>query len=292
VLSRLSLTWVDVLVPALVLGLGTVELATLAPANWGYGVAVEAVACLVLVWRRHRPIVTGVVAAIASSALPFIGPALEDVAVPIFIAVLISYSLARWVVGYWGLAGLAVLLLGVLAGYLFADDRVHDVTDLFFVSALLTPPYIFGRVTRRLAVTTELLRQQQELVKREAVRDERDRIARELHDVIAHSVSAMVVLTAAAQDLVRSDPDRAGEVLANVASTGRRALSETGRLLHVIRDADDELGLPLRPDWRTCPSSSSSSGTRACTSTWRWTVTSAEYRRAWTSRRTASCRRR
>jgi signal transduction histidine kinase len=253
VLSRLSLTWVDVLVPALVLGLGAIELAALDPPNWGYGLAVEAGACLVLVWRRRHPIVTGSLAAIANNALPFIGPAMDEVAVPIFIAVLITYSLARWVSGYWGLVGVGVLLLGLLSGYLFVDERSHDVTDLFFVASLLTPPYIFGRVTRRLATTTELLRQQQELVKREAVRDERDRIARELHDVIAHSISAMVVQTAAAQDLVRSDPDRAEEALANVASTGRRALSETGRLLHVIRDADDELGLSPAPGLADLP---------------------------------------
>ncbi len=85
------------------------------------------------------------------------------------------------------------------------------------------------------------------LVTREAVRAERDRIARELHDVIAHSVSAMVVQTAAAQDLVRTDPDRAERVLRDVADTGRRALVETGRLLHVIRDDADELGLNPAP---------------------------------------------
>jgi signal transduction histidine kinase len=154
---------------------------------------------------------------------------------------------------YWGLAALAVVLLGILGDYLWTDERGHDITDVFFIASLLTPPYIFGRVTRRLAAATELLRQQQELIKREAVRDERDRIARELHDVIAHSISAMVVQTAAAQDLVRTDPDRAGEVLAKVAATGRRALSETGRLLHVIRDADDELGLSPAPGLADLP---------------------------------------
>jgi signal transduction histidine kinase len=57
----------------------------------------------------------------------------------------------------------------------------------------------------------------------------------------------MVVQTAAAQDLVRTDPDRAAGVLEDVAATGRRALSETGRLLHVIRDDADELGLAPAP---------------------------------------------
>ena len=59
------------------------------------------------------------------------------------------------------------------------------------------------------------------------VRDERDRIARELHDVLAHSVSAMVVQTAAAQDS-RSRPDRAADLLDPVAETGRSALAESG----------------------------------------------------------------
>jgi signal transduction histidine kinase len=66
-----------------------------------------------------------------------------------------------------------------------------------------------------------------------------------LHDVLAHSVSAMVVQAAAAEDLVRADPDRAVAILRDVTSVGRRALAETGQLLRLVRD-DDELG--LHPD--------------------------------------------
>lgn len=65
--------------------------------------------------------------------------------------------------------------------------------------------------------------------------------------MIAHSVSAMVVQTAAAQDLLRSSPDRAAELLQSVADTGRHALDETGRLLRLIRDDADELGLHPAP---------------------------------------------
>jgi signal transduction histidine kinase len=116
-----------------------------------------------------------------------------------------------------------------------------------FVVVLAAPPFVLGQIMRRLATQKEALERAQELIRAQAARDERERIARELHDVIAHSVSAMVVQTAAAQDLVRTDPDRAEEVLAGVASTGRRALAETGRMLHLIRDTGDEFGLSPTP---------------------------------------------
>ena len=71
--------------------------------------------------------------------------------------------------------------------------------------------------------------------------------------MIAHSLSAMVVQTAAAQDLVRSRPERAAALLASVADTGRKALAETGRLLHLIRDDADELGLRPAPGLADVP---------------------------------------
>ncbi len=119
--------------------------------------------------------------------------------------------------------------------------------------SLAIPPYVFGRISRKLALQSELLARQSEQLRDQAVREERDRIARELHDVIAHSVSAMVVQTAAAQDLVRTHPDRAAAMLQGVADTGRRALEETGRLLHLIRDDADELGLRPAPGLADVP---------------------------------------
>jgi signal transduction histidine kinase len=119
-----------------------------------------------------------------------------------------------------------------------------------FVSALLVPPYLFGRLVRTLAERNQRLGEQAQLllahqatVRQEAVTAERARIARELHDVIAHSVSAMVVQAEAARDLVHRDPDRAAAALDQVTNAGRGALAETGRLLHLIRDTDEELGL-------------------------------------------------
>ena len=243
----------DVLLPAAVWVLGAAELASFAPPGWGWALLLQAVAAGLLVWRRHAPLLVSPAAATALMVTPWIGPQLDEVATPIVFLVLLSYSLGRWVTGLKGLAGVALVALVTALDYLLVDQRDHDVTDAVFVATLLVPPYVFGRVSRRLTLQAEELRRMHEQVRDQAVREERERIARDLHDVIAHSVSAMVVQTAAAQDLVRTDPDRAEAVLADVADTGRRALAETGRLLHVLRDDADELGLRPAPGLSALP---------------------------------------
>jgi signal transduction histidine kinase len=236
----------DVVVPAMLLLVGSLELALARPGGWPAGILLEAVAAVVLVARRHAPLVAPTAAAVIVLAMPWIGPELEDAAAPILFIAVCGYSLARWLPDLRGLVGIGVVL-GVLLGDYVTDPRAHDVTDVVFVAALVLPPYVVGRISRRLAVQAEQLRAQQAALTELAVRDERDRIARELHDVIAHSISAMVVQTAAAEDLLRSDPDRAAQLLESVAAAGRRALAETGRLLHLVRDDTDELGLRPPP---------------------------------------------
>jgi len=209
--------------------------------------------CLALVPRRRWPLPTTLVAGALTLFTPWFGPELNDLAAPILVLAVVAYSLARWVPSLGGLLVLGVLMGLLASDYLFTDERDNDVTDVFFVTSLLVPPYVLGRVTRRLAEQTEELERQQDLVREQAVRDERQRIARDLHDVIAHSVSAMVVQTAVAQELLYTDRDKAAEALDNVAATGRQALAETGRLLHLIRDSADELGLEPAPGLAQLP---------------------------------------
>src|SRR5438477_401099 len=72
-----------------------------------------------------------------------------------------------------------------------------------------------------------------------AVAAERARIARELHDVVAHNVSVMVVQAGAARRTIERDPERAREALTSVEDTGRQALDEMRCLLGVLRTEDD-----------------------------------------------------
>ena len=85
----------------------------------------------------------------------------------------------------------------------------------------------------------ERLEREREERARRAVAAERARIARELHDVISHNVSVMVVQAAAARDVFARRPDRAHEALGSIESIGREALVELRRLLGVVSTDDD-----------------------------------------------------
>jgi signal transduction histidine kinase len=91
------------------------------------------------------------------------------------------------------------------------------------------------------ARAARLEREREEQAQR-AVIEERTRIARELHDVIAHNVSVMVVQASAGEEVFDTDPGRARESLSAVASTGRAALTELRRLLGVIRSEENAQG--------------------------------------------------
>ncbi|MEM9465915.1 MAG: sensor histidine kinase [Actinomycetota bacterium] len=82
---------------------------------------------------------------------------------------------------------------------------------------------------------------------RHAVADERTRIARELHDVVAHSMSVMVVQAGAARRVLDANPQQAADALEAIEATGRESLDEMRRILGVLRSDDEELELAPAP---------------------------------------------
>ncbi len=106
---------------------------------------------------------------------------------------------------------------------------------------------------RRIAYTAKLealnlqLAGEQDLRAGWAVAEERGRIARELHDVVAHAVSVMVVQAGAARRSVASNPDQARDALASIESTGRQALAEMRRLVGLQRDRGEGEDAALAP---------------------------------------------
>jgi signal transduction histidine kinase len=102
-----------------------------------------------------------------------------------------------------------------------------------------------GELSKRLADRAETLEQTRDAEVEQAVRDERSRMARELHDVVSHSVSLMTLQAGAARQALDVHPQRARQQLLGIESTGREAMVEMRRLLGLLREAPD--GLPLAP---------------------------------------------
>jgi signal transduction histidine kinase len=89
-----------------------------------------------------------------------------------------------------------------------------------------------------------------DLLSRVAVQDERTRIARELHDVVAHAVSVIVVQSVAGRAVVPTEPQQAAAAFATIRDTGQQALAELRRLLGVLRVVDETTLLAPQPSLR------------------------------------------
>lgn len=103
------------------------------------------------------------------------------------------------------------------------------------------------RHVRALHAEHRALAAEQQRQAEHAISEERLRIARELHDIVAHSVTIMVLHAAGAQRVLQSDPVRAGEALSTIEESGKQAMGELRRLLGVLRESDARPGAPALP---------------------------------------------
>jgi len=152
-----------------------------------------------------------------------------------------------------GLGGAALAVATVI--FVVARDPNGDAADAAFVLSIAFIAWLIGfafyernRRTAELTERAERAERARETEARAAVAEERARIAREMHDVVAHSLSVMVVQAEAAEAMLDADPERARRPLAAVQRTGRDALAELRRMLGVLRElADDDAGLAPQP---------------------------------------------
>lgn len=98
--------------------------------------------------------------------------------------------------------------------------------------------------TLEVEARAERLERERETQSREAVIEERRRIAREMHDVVAHNVSVMVVQAGAARRIIESKPEQALDALSSIETTGRQALTEMRRLTGVLRREEESYKTP------------------------------------------------
>jgi signal transduction histidine kinase len=251
---------------AAAVALFTLAAAMIDPAERTPRTAVTAIVALVtggaLIWRRTRPLFAALIVVAASAIDCALGGQINDNSATLVPVLVLGYSVGRYSTGRWLVAGLLVLGLGPSLSEVVLGDTADGVVNIVAFDLLVAAglPVLLGVVVRRRALLiAELHDQRAELERqrdarvRDAAADERVRIASELHDVVVHDVSAMVVQAVAARELVRTQPDDAAEAIARVEGAGRQALDELRRALGVLRSSDRALALHPQPTLMRLP---------------------------------------
>lgn len=208
------------------------------------GVGLTLVASLALAWRRRAPLTVLAVACVTEVVFHLLGydARLNEVA-----PLLALYTVAgRRLPAVSVPCAFAVAAAWWHAAFLGPDDLAWP--NIIQTSVIVVVAWLFGNQTRmlrerneQLARLTERLRRDQEDRARRAVTEERVRIARELHDVVAHHMSVIVIQAGLARYVFGSDPVTARGALTTIADTGSEVMAEMRRLLAVLRvdDGDD-----------------------------------------------------
>ncbi len=218
-----------------------------APTWWT--VVLVLLATLPVMFRRRSPVVTLAVV-LAGQLLCELWHVFGATWLAVLVAV---YSVGAHTEGRRRVGVVVVALVAVLTAGMIAV-ATGDLTLIDGVSAigLVTGAFVLGDNLRRrrqhlesLADRAERAERERDLLARERVADERNRIARELHDIVAHSVSVMVVQAAAARRTLSTRPGEAAAMLVNVEHTGRQTMDELRQVLGVLRETDDAPSVPL-----------------------------------------------
>jgi signal transduction histidine kinase len=228
----------------------------LAPAHTNYGgpagavpaavyFSLTAALCLPLIWRRRRPLTVFAIIALTAFVQWVAG---WTVITPDAAVLPAMYTVAAQCSFRWAVAAGAVAGLGAVLGAARSSGG-----DWRYLRGVLIPlviavagVWIFGvyAKTRRAYLRSvedraARLEHERDIEVQVATATERARIARELHDVVAHNVSVMVVQADGAAYAIDADPARAKHALEMIAGTGRQALTEMRRLLGVLRAGGD-----------------------------------------------------
>ncbi len=208
---------------------------------------------LPLVARRRWPVAapTFVLVTVMLQAIIWTHTVGYSLSIYLIVAIAVGFYGANLATRRERLGGAALALTAVVV-VVFLDPE-GDWTNLFNTVPIFGVAWLAGHTYRTSTRRTTELRERADRLEREtetearaAVAEERTRIAREMHDVVAHSLSVMVVQAEAAEAMLDVDPERARQPLASVQDTGRSALGELRRMLGALREVGED-GVPLAP---------------------------------------------
>jgi signal transduction histidine kinase len=183
------------------------------------------------------------------------GPLPTDIG-PVLVLLGLAYSAGAWLdMRPSAISGVAGVALVVAGGIHAGQPGAAGVASAALYSALIAAPgWVVGRFARergrRIAAFSQLAAEaatEREARESAAIARERALIGRELQDIIAHSVTAMVVQAGGARMLLRRDPERAREGIIGIEEAGREALGDLRRMLGILRKNDDPRALSPQP---------------------------------------------
>jgi signal transduction histidine kinase len=215
--------------------------------------------CLPVAWRRSRTVGAGYGTAGIGLLALLVGSYPPPSGLPV--GVIMAYTMAAYAPRQHGRATLVLsLLAGAVAGFRplvqgsYAPGYPGLIVSCLLAIACAAPlviAWLYGGVVRARHAylqealdRAERLEREREALARVAVVEERSRIAREMHDVVAHGVTVMVLQADGGAYMVDTDPERARAALETISRTGREALTEMRRLLGLLRTEGDAVLMP------------------------------------------------
>lgn len=195
---------------------------------------VAVVSTVALLWRRRGPMVTTALIVLSGTAQTVLSQPPGSLW-SLVVYVVTMYSLAAYLP-----EGTAAIAGAVFVAALLIQERIGDGVDYVFILLLFGGVWVLGRASQRWRGRVSTAERRQREAARLAVAEERLRIARDLHDVVAHSLSVIAVQSDAAEAVLATAPERAVEPVRAIRTTAREALTEIRRVLDVLR-ADDDL---------------------------------------------------
>jgi signal transduction histidine kinase len=219
--------------------------------------AVVAITTAATAWRRRAalPVVLVVSALVMSSNVAWEVP--DTIVAPGLALILACYSVGAHAPQRSAIAGLA-FVLALMLGTALAQSK--GLGDFLFLGTIFTAVWAAGRVVRsrralaaQLADRTAMVEQHRDQQVAAAAAAERGRIARELHDVVAHCVNVMVLQAGAERRMLAGERPGTAEALAEIEDTGRQALGELRRLLGIVREEADAPPLEPQPTLADLP---------------------------------------
>ena len=208
-------------------------------------VAAGLILTLPLAWRRAAPLPAVAVSMAGAVALALLTRHDTEPQTPIVVMLVAAYSAGAHLPRREALAGLGLVGAAIL---------VDEPGDTIVLGPVCLGAWLAGRLwqarerdARRMGELAEALDRERIEEGRIAVAEERARIARELHDVVAHAMTTIVIEAGGERLHLEPGHERTGETLRGIERTGRQALDEMRRLLGVLREGDDEPALAPQP---------------------------------------------